>query len=147
MKHNNYASGKITNRDLCQITDFSNLRFELKKTTISPTDIDGSLEYRGIFNITLELKYGDNDIVPAQDYAFRNQTNSLNRGGYNGGAYIIVANHEHKTTDDIDAGGAIVRKLYVYDMLENKGRWKWLKEKQLSVNQVVDKLMKYHNIA
>ena len=149
MENKQYASGKIIHRELCQLTDFSNLRFELKNTTISPTDIDGCKEYKGIFGYMLELKYGDVDINQAQTYTFTTMTDALNRGGYNGGFYTIVANHNNPANEDIDAGNAIVRKVYWFDVLEGKngkGRWKLLKHKNLTVKQVVAKLMKSHKI-
>ena len=142
-----YADGKIKNKSLCQQHDFSNLVFELKQTTISPTDIDGFKEYQGKFGYILESKWGNNDINTAQDYAFTNMAKAMNKGGYNGGFYVIVANHNTAPSDDIDAGNEIVRKVYIYDIIENKGEWKSLQHENLSVRKVVTKLMKLHNIA
>ena len=134
----NYADGKIKNREYQQITDFSNLVFKLPNTTISPTDIDGFMEFQGIVAFIIELKYGDNDIVPAQEYTFKNVSKAMLLGGYEG-VYTIVANHNTPIGNDIDAGNATIKKVW--------DGTKWITPpKPIKVRTFIKNALKFHNI-
>lgn len=131
--------GRIKNRNLVQITDFSNLLFKLSHTTISPTDVDGLLEYQGRVAFFIELKYGNNDIVSAQEYTFKNVSKAMLMGGYEA-VYVIVANHESTPENDIDAGNAIIRKVW-------DGHKYHYPSNTSTLRTFIKNALKFHNIA
>jgi len=129
-------TGKINNRDLVQITDFSQLLFPTYRGhNISPTDVDLCLEWQGRLCVIGELKWGDNDINVGQEITFTNVVNALNKGGYGNGAMVVVANHQNKPNDDIMAGDAIVRKVY------RNGKWHSFQHKNISLTTFFELLL------
>lgn len=98
-------AGKIRNRVLVsQIRDFSG--FDLG--TITPTDIDGYIEYRGKAHIIFELKSIGSDLPVGQRLALERLVDDLNKSGKF--AIGFIAEHNNSTTEDIIARDAIIKE-------------------------------------
>lgn len=90
--------------------DYSGLRFR----NITPTDIDGFVEYRNKAYIFLELKYGDAPLPPGQRLALERLCDDLQKRKP---TLLIVATH-HSAHEDIDAARATIAEF------RYKGRWR-----------------------
>jgi len=101
--------GEITNRKRAQqLVDFSGLKID----TITPTDVDGFIEYHQSLFIFFELKLNGKDLPRGQIVAFTTLVDSLNKP-----AIFIIADHDVPAVQDIDAATTIVRNYYF------KGKW------------------------
>lgn len=98
--------GAIHNRPRAkQLRDYSGLRFG----KITPTDIDGLIEYKNKAYVILELKYGDTELPFGQRLALERLTDDLEQVGKP--TLCIVATHDtHDCNKDIDAANTIVTK-------------------------------------
>jgi len=83
-----------------QLKDYSNLRFG----NITPTDIDGLIEYQGKGFIIIELKLNDNPIPYGQKLALERLTDDLAKPAI----CIIVTHNIDDVTQDIDVGNCVV---------------------------------------
>ncbi len=109
------SRGTIAYHDRAQqINDFHGL---LRKRNITPTDIDGMIDYNGKAFIFFEGKYGDKEMDYGQRLAFENLCKALNC------PYLIIRyNHNVNNTNvDVDVAKQLVIRYY-----EN-GRWKAVK--------------------
>jgi len=101
--------GKIEHRNrAAQIRDFSGLRYG----NITPTDIDGLIEYKDSLFIFFELKMSGVDLPYGQALAIQRLCDSLNKP-----AIAFVANHDHQIGEDIDTANAVVCRYYWH------GKW------------------------
>lgn len=99
--------GKIRNRDARQqIIDYSGLRYN----NITPTDVDGMIEYKGKAFIFYEFKFGDAPMPLGQKIALTRVVDAIQKGGTP--AILILGSHNNQATEDIDATNAIVRSIY-----------------------------------
>ena len=98
--------GIITYRKRAQqIIDYSGLRFG----NITPTDVDGFIDYHGECFVLIEFKFRDKELPPAQKHALVALADSADRP-----TMIIVAEHYVEDTEqDIPAGDCKVRESYV----------------------------------
>lgn len=105
--------GVIENRGRrIQIVDFSGLRYG----NITPTDIDGVIEFRNRAFIYIELKHRDAPLPRGQELYIERQVDVCRAGGKQ--AVAIVAEHDvDDTEEDVDAASCKVRRIY-YD-----GEW------------------------
>lgn len=105
--------GVIENRERRrQIVDYSGMSYG----TITPTDIDGVIEYRDRAFIYIELKHGDAKVPRGQELYIERQVDVCRAGGKQ--AVAIVAEHDVDDTErDVDAASCKVRRIY-YD-----GEW------------------------
>ena len=119
--------GTIQNRERArQIIDFHGLKIR----NITPTDIDGFIEYQDKALIFLEFKYLDADLPYGQQLALVRLIDNIDKAGKEAVLFVF----EHNTTDcdkDVIAENAIVRSFYY------KKRWyiglgKTVKEKIIS---------------
>ena len=102
-----FERGKIRNRDARQqIIDYSGLRYN----NITPTDIDGLIEYKGKAFIFYEFKYGDAPMPLGQKIALTRVVDAIQKGGTP--AILILCSHNHQASEDIDAANATVRAIY-----------------------------------
>jgi hypothetical protein len=99
--------GKIYNRRRAsQIRDFSGLRFG----SITPTDVDGLIEYRNQLFILMETKRRGVDLPRGQKLAFERLIDAIRTP-----AVLFVSEHEYE--GDIDMAQTTVTKAYF------RGRW------------------------
>lgn len=112
----NYTSdnrGRIQLRDRArQIVDFSGLRYG----KITPTDLDGLIEYRDKAFVLYEYKYQNADMPPGQKLALTRLIDCLNKSKP---SVLFLCRHE--ITDcksDIPGDRIVVAKRYY------RGKWK-----------------------
>lgn len=113
MLYDNNNRGKIQHRERArQIIDFSGLRFG----NITPTDIDGLIEYKDTAYIFYEYKLVDIEMPKGQRLALERIADNLQKAGKQ--ATILVCVHNvTNPQNDIQASEAIVREFYYC------GRW------------------------
>lgn len=123
--------GKIKFRDRArQIIDFSGIRYG----NITPTDIDGLIEYHDKVVVFLEYKYDDNKLPYGQQLALERLANNCHDAGKK--STVIVAEHYvHDCNNDICAADAIVRDFY-YD-------GKWYHDGKAKVKEKIDSFIKF----
>ena len=81
---------------------------------ITPTDIDGLIEYRNWFYIMIELKHDSAEMPEGQSIALARMIKSLNKDKP---SILFVASHDvFDPRDDIDAAEASI--MYSYDSQE-----------------------------
>ena len=104
--------GLINNRARAkQLRDYSGLRFG----NITPTDLDGVIEYHNKAYLILELKYEDPELYLGQRLALERITDDLE---YRKPTLCIIASHyQHNPSKDIDAANASVTEYRL------KGEW------------------------
>jgi hypothetical protein len=106
--------GEIYNRARAkQLINFNGLVYG----TITPTDIDGLLDFHGKCFVFIEAKYKDTPLPNGQRRALETIVRALNKP-----AICIVATHSIEAHDDIDMANCLVREYF-----EN-GRWQTTKD-------------------
>ena len=110
----NSNRGRIEHRKRAQqIIDYSGLRFG----NITPTDIDGFIDYHGKCFVIIEYKYGSKDLPTAQRRAFEALADNSSKP-----MMVVVAEHHVDDTEqDIEAGTCKVREVYYPGI----GWWKY----------------------
>lgn len=121
--------GRIQYRDRAQqIIDFSGLRYG----NITPTDVDGIIEYKNKAYILYEMKYGSADMPDGQRMAIERQIDDFTNSGKT--AVALLCEHDiQNCNEDIDAAKTIVRKYYY-----NK---KWYNDGKRTAKDVSDKFI------
>ena len=120
-----------------QINSFKNLQYE----KITPTDIDGVIEYKNKAYIFLEVKYEDKELPSGQRLALERLVKDT---ATNKKSICIVCEHQIKnTSEQIYVAGCDVREIYL------SGEFKWrppinkitVKElMDLFINNVVERI-------
>jgi len=89
--------GEIRDRTIAkQVRDYRGLRWG----NVTPTDIDGFVEFRGEMFLFFELKHGDNDMPCGQKIAFERLVDVVS---VSKPAILIVGKHENEAQTDIKA--------------------------------------------
>jgi translation initiation factor RLI1 len=95
--------GVIGRRDYAsQIRDFSGLRYG----NITPTDIDGLIDFHNAAWIIFELKHAGAELPFGQRLALERQVDDLDASGKL--SIVLVAEHRDTPPQDINAADAIV---------------------------------------
>lgn len=105
---NEPVRGLIRNESLkTQINDFSKLRFQ----NITPTDVDGCIEFSGRLFIFIELKSVDAPMPRGQALCLRRIADAISHNG----RLAIVIHAEHDTPPDrqVQAHLAKVKRYYI----------------------------------
>lgn len=110
MADSEFLRGQIRYRERAtQVVDFKDLKYDL----ITPTDIDGLIEFQSRCYVLIELKHINNPDMPyGQRLAFERLARDLRKP-----AVILLCVHETKADEDIDAAAARVKAIYW------RGRW------------------------
>ena len=109
--------GEIYDRDrAAQIRDFSGLRWG----NITPTDIDGLIEYHNTCYILMEAKYNGADIPFGQKLALTRMIDDWQKP-----AILFLCSHDTPIGTDIDMATTMVSEFYF------NGEWKTVKERPL----------------
>jgi len=111
-----------------QINSFSGIRYG----NITPTDMDGLIEYNNKAYVIFEVKYRDKKLPFGQRLAIQRMVDDLSLGGKKVIALII----EHcvdNTAEQIDIAGCEVRELY----LSNEKQWR-PPHKRIRVKTLID---------
>ena len=131
-----WERGKIVNRLRAQQQiDFSSIR--IPGTRITPTNVDGLMDYHDIAWIGIEVKYSSEPVQPGQRIAFERLVQDLKHGGEKEKPVLfIIADHSvTEVTEDVDAGRAIVR---AFTMTGTKWRYPAEEGWSVSVKDLVD---------
>ena len=91
-----------------QVKDFSSM-------PITPTDIDGYIDYRGRYHILFELKHRNAPVKQGQRLAMDRLCNDLNK--VRPTIYIIAEHNQDNPSDLINVGSCVVREF------KYKGDW------------------------
>lgn len=114
--------GKINNRQAAQqIRDFSGLRWK----NITPTDIDGLIEYQGRGFIFIETKFGDAKLPYGQRLALARLVDGLSKP-----SICLITRHTTRPEDDIDMANSIVTEYYWHG--------KWTTTKPIKLKDAID---------
>jgi len=124
--------GTIKNRDRAkQINDFSGLKYG----TITPTDLDGLIEYHNQAYIILEIKYNNSKMPEGQRIALERLTKDLFKTGKP--TICIVAEHTIDDPNlDVDVANAKVRKYKCNDK-------KWKEDCNGTVKDHIDNFLSW----
>lgn len=126
--------GKIENRRRAgQIRDFSGLRWD----KITPTDIDGFIDFRNTCFVFFELKMAGANVPRGQALAFERLTDALQSAGKH--TVFIVAEHKTPIDCDIDCKSSIVTDVYY-----NRQYWPGMSHLNITLRQAVDRFLKCH---
>lgn len=106
-----------------QLKDYTGLRFG----NITPTDLDGYIDYQDRLWVVMEFKYGDNEMPYGQRLAVTRLCQDLSRVKPTLG---ILASHYHPSSEQIDCAQAHVVEVW-YD-----GKW-WKPQEQATARAVV----------
>jgi hypothetical protein len=113
MLYDDENRGKIQLRNRArQIIDFSGIRFK----NITPTDIDGLIEYKNIAYVLMEFKHREAEMPQGQSLALARMVDDFDRQG----KYATLLVCEHYVDDpkaDIIARDTNVRRYYY------RGKW------------------------
>lgn len=131
MEYSNFNRGKIQNKDRArQIIDFSGIRYG----NITPTDIDGLIEYQNKAYIWFEYKLRGARFPDGQKIALERLANDLQKSGKP--VIVILAEHNQKNCEkDIDAANSICKYFYIGN--------RWYPEKILSAKRVADIFIRF----
>lgn len=113
-----------------QVNDFRNLRYG----KITPTDIDGALEFNGKLFIFIEAKFIGTPIGRGQELFLERITDGLTFKPQRF-AYAIIADHHHPSDEDVDFSNMTVRTI------RQNGRWKPPMQRGLTVRQAIDRMV------
>ena len=126
MKYSNENRGKIQNKaQALQVNDFSSLRFK----NITPTDIDGLIDFQNKKFVLIEIKYKDALLPFGQKLALERLCDNSKKD-----TILMVGSHTSET-GDIDVGGCILRE-YRY-----KRAWKVYPEK-ITIKEAIKRFLK-----
>jgi len=106
-KNENYAK---------QLNSFEGL---LRRRGITPTDIDGLIDYNGKAFVILEGKHGDARIPMGQRMALENIANAMQDGGRQ--VIVLVFRHYVKMPDTIIVSTQEVTEYYINKQWHNVG--------------------------
>lgn len=103
-----FRKGDIRNESYAkQINSFSGL---LRRRGITPTDIDGLIDYNGKAFIVLEGKFGDAPIPMGQRIALENIANAIHEGGKQ--IIVLVFRHNVSLSLQVDVSTQFVSEYY-----------------------------------
>lgn len=127
--------GKIQFRDRAkQIIDFSGIRYQ----QITPTDIDGLIEYHDIAFLVYEYKLEGAKMPYGQELALTRLVDGLQKSGKM--AALLLCEHDVRDpNDDIDAANAKVIKIYYCKNWYSDMKRRTVKEVTNSFIKFVDK--------
>lgn len=110
---NDEDRGKIRNR-VCagQLKDFSGLRFG----KITPTDIDGFVDFQNKAFVIFEIKYGTALMPYGQRLGYERLADACEKAGIK--TLVIVAHHQTQAPDDINVAALPVTQVRLC------GKWK-----------------------
>ena len=120
--------GKIRNREFAStLRDFAGLRWG----SITPTDIDGFLDFGNKAFVFIESKHENGTLRGGQKLALERLVDSVSVP-----AILIVAKHNAGAGDDIDLGANFVTQYRL------KGKWQKPKE-QISVRSAIEAFLAF----
>lgn len=123
--------GKIRNREHVPTKDFSGLRYG----KITPTDIDGFVEFGGKTFVFIELKYGDAVLKYGQKLAMERLCDACENDQRI--SIALVAHYNTQGEDAVDVAPLPVSEYRI------KGKWHKPKN-EITVRQAIDQILTWH---
>jgi hypothetical protein len=118
----------VRNRDFAvQLVSFAGMKWG----SISPTDIDGFVEFGGKLFVFIEAKHGDSEMDTGQRLAYERLCDACHRPPYR---YAAVLQASHSTSNDVVLGDQRVVK-YRWN-----GSWRTPQEQAVTVMDAVNTL-------
>tara|TARA_R100000306_G_scaffold21241_1_gene25131 strand:+ start:565 stop:1095 length:531 start_codon:yes stop_codon:yes gene_type:complete len=141
-KHQDDMIGVIRYRERKQqILDFSEMRFFNK---ITPTDIDGSIDFKGALFVFIEIKLGNAPLPYGQKSHL--EALVLSKRKANIPCFAFICSHDVQDTEkDINAAYTRVEK-YIYSLKINPKSIRWLTPKHdgaVFLKDCIDKAITY----
>lgn len=122
--------GVIHNRNRAkQIINFGGLLYG----NITPTDIDGSIDFHGKCLVFIEYKYRDTPLPAGQRLAFER----IASGRSEPSIFIVASHNIYNPDQDIDGATSLVREYFF------SGKWRVPRE-QYSVKRMIDEFVGKH---
>lgn len=121
--------GEIRERAFKQVHDYSALAYN----KITPTDLDGFVEFGNRLFIFFELKHGDAQMPRGQELALVRLCDAIQHAP----AYLLIASHTHSADEDINAAQAIVTRY------RTGGRWSQPAQ-PINLRDAIDRLYQLH---
>lgn len=121
--------GAIHSRERArQLRDFTGLRFG----NVTPTDIDGFVEFHDELFVWIEIKLKGHDVPRGQCKALERSCDAVSKAGRM--AAVLIVEHDTEPTEDIDVAACSVRE------------WRYLKKwrkpiKLTTCREAIDKLL------
>lgn len=130
---NDVVRGKIRNRDYAkQLKGFGNLKWG----KITPTDIDGFVDFNNRVFVFIECKHGDSSMPYGQKLGLERLCDACESSGMH--SIVIVANHNILYTEDIDVAVQPVT------LIRHKKQWRKPNTPQ-TVKSAIDGFVAYAN--
>lgn len=125
----NNTRGSIRDREASNaVKDYTKLRWG----KITPTDIDGLIDFGGKLFIVIELKYGDKELERGQELALERLADTIGKSKV---CYAIVA--RYNTKGDIQVDTCIVERMRVNE--------KWIQSREgANVKCLIDRILSIH---
>jgi len=122
--------GKIRNKEIAkQLKDFSNLRFE----NVTPTDIDGFIEFNNCIYILIEAKFLEDKLPEGQERALINLVDTIFESSKKG--ILIIAIHNQPLEQDIPFYKCLVSRY--------RSRKSWYSpKKEMTIKNLIDSYLK-----
>lgn len=126
--------GVIRNEEFAKtLKDFSGMRFG----TVTPTDIDGFIEFGNKNFILIELKHGNSPLPYGQKLALERLVDSI-ATDKNKNAILIVGSHNAGPAQRIDTANCLVK------MYRSRNVWHY-PERTITVKTLADAYLKFCN--
>ena len=122
--------GEIKNKEFAgQIRDFSKLIFK----NVTPTDIDGLIEFNNCIYILMEAKYLKDELPPGQERALINLVDTIFESSKKG--LLIIAIHNKQPKEDIP--------FYACRVTRYRSRKSWYSPKRkMTIKNIIDSYLK-----
>lgn len=129
--------GEIENRARAtQVRDFTGLRWG----KITPTDVDGFIEFRDKLFVFIEIKLVDWSLPDGQKRALGNACDAIANKTAGRTAVVLVVEHDTPIGTDIDVASCVVREFRMQE------KWREPLHSPLTCREAVDILLKQAGI-
>ena len=124
-------------KHMSQVVSFEGM---MRHRTITPTDIDGFIDYNGNAFIYIELKFNDSKLIGGQRMALENAVKSHIKAKHE--AICFLVSHDVESKDIIIAKDHGVAEFYYFD--EDREKLIWRKPSiKLNLLEAIDMIEKY----
>lgn len=137
MYYEEWNRGKIQNEERAkQIIDFSGIRFG----NITPTDLDGLIEYKNCAYVLMEFKHGNTELPYGQRLALTRMIDDFDKAG-KCAALLICEHCVDDPHENIIAADASVRRYYF------RGRWYPAVDREFTGRNVLQTIKNFLELA
>lgn len=123
--------GKIRNREHVPTKDYSGIRYD----KITPTDIDGFIDFGNKLFVFVELKFGSSPLKYGQKLAIERLCDACQNNERN--SVVLIARYYMESEDAVDIAPLLV------DEYRFRGKW-YRPKKETTVRRAIDNLLFPH---